>query len=576
MGNDQSKGRLACSGALLFALLGCSGEPAATEPEVMSDYVHVESGRVVDASGGALWLRGVQMGGWEGSGDPRLDQHDERDYERVAAMGMNVVRLILDFPMLENEGAPLGVSEYALSWIDDNVAWAKNHNVYLVLSIWGHPGGSETCGHPFWDDTALQDRFAAVWSVLAERYAQEKGIAGYALVELPEPTQSLEQWEAIAGRLTSVVRAVDPHHMLFVGRAHSIGQSGDAGEDGGVVCAYDLPGAQTFPNLTDDNVLYEFDRQQPWDYVAQLTTQYDVVWTGGPYPNDMHIDVSLAGGCEGTGRATWRHASWDGRPSAESLYLKPDETKWTDKSFSYTVTDERFRFATPTLQSDFNKGTVYFDDIVINEYDQEGNFVREILDLDLEEDGSLYLWEGDSSGCEIDGAGVKGVANEGHRGDASVTITGTDTLANLSNQSLAFLVQLGHTYEVTAWMKGENSSADGLSMVRLDFWDYEGDIGAFDKASLETLFDDFSAWGRSKGVPLNVSTYGTGRPTFDQDLGGLEYVNDFIDIMLERELHFTYYMYHSPDFGIYGNDSGLPDEDFVNQPLVDLLTAKHR
>ena len=61
----------------------------------------------------------------------------------------------------------------------------------------------------------------------------------------------------------------------------------------------------------------------------------------------------------------WLHSSWDSRPSADALALTPEQTAWTQEHFVYTVRDPRFAFAQPVLQSDFNSGTVYFDDVRI-------------------------------------------------------------------------------------------------------------------------------------------------------------------------------------------------------------------
>jgi endoglucanase len=155
-----------------------------------------------------------------------------------------------------------------------------------------------------------------------------------------------------------------------------------------------------------------------------------------------------------------------------------------------------------------------------------------------------------------------------------VTLTGTTTHANLNTESTRFPVTLGHTYEVSGWIKGDDSAPLGASMIRLDFWGAGTSEEGFTKSTLEGYLTDYVAWGNSRGVPLAVSEFGTGRPTFSR--GGLQWVHDMIDIMIENDLHFSYHSYHDDEWGIYANTDGLPDDDTLNRPLVDLFTEKLR
>lgn len=536
---------------LPFITSACGDESAPADSAPDTGFVHVSNGRVVDGRERPLWLRGVNFGDWfYGEPEPPVMDHDGADYARAQAMGMNVVRLFVNHALLEDDDAPGEYKESGFSWIDQNVTWAREHGVRLILYATSVPGGMSTdCGNDaFWETPELQDRFVAMWRALAERYANETVIAGYDLLARPNPNRSLEQWQELAARLTGVVRDVDSNHAMVVQRAVTVG------------CTFDLSAYETFVRMDDSNVVYAFDRMQPWNYVAQGIESSGVP-DYGPYP-----DTSLE---------RWLHASWDSRPGAPELYLPPGDSDWTEEHFYYTVTDPKFVYATVVLQSDRNAGTAYFDDIVVNEYDENGAFVRKARDYDLESHGGWILWKGDANGHEIVAPGVAGTSPDAHRGNASVTITGTTTLANLNTDTTKFDVTLGHTYEVIGWMKGDDSAEAGTSMIRLDFWGSGESEGGFTKATLEGYFTDFVEWGNSRGVPLAVSEFGAGRPTFGEN-GGLVWVNDMIDIMVESDLHFTYHSYHDDDWGIYGNAGGLPDPATVNQPLVDLFTEKLR
>jgi endoglucanase len=96
------------------------------------------------------------------------------------------------------------------------------------------------------------------------------------------------------------------------------------------------------------------------------------------------------------------------------------------------------------------------------------------------------------------------------------------------------------------------------------------------RSSLERDLLAFVEWGQRKGVPLYLAEFATGQPTFQDGKGGLEWVNDMVDLAMESDLHFTYHGYHSDEFGLYFVCDGLPDENSVNQALADLLRSKLR
>jgi endoglucanase len=534
--------------------LGCGPEPRATPPQL----VHTEGDTLVDPSGAPLALEGILFGDMTPAGQP-FESEGGAAYAEVARMGMNHVRLYFDAAMLEDEAVGSYRPE-ALAWLDDNVAQARENGLYLVLALSVPPGGSGfDCGNDaFWDSAEYQDRFVALWQMLAARYADEPVIAGYALFDLPNPNRSLEQWLELANRTTRAIRTVDRGHLLTIGRAIS------------VKCKYDEPASQSFVRVDDANVLYELERMQPWNYVAQLITPaYDpeqvMLPEYGPYPDETRFALDPA-------KSEWLHTPQDTRPSGTQLNLKPDETEWTKKVFYYTVTQPEFAYALPALQADFTAGKAYFDDILIEEVSETG--ARVLKDIDLESSDGWYFWEGLEGGEEVKGTGVVTTEKSAHRGEGSVAISGTTSLANLAGDGAVFLVSVGRTYRVTSWVKGENIARGALARVRLDFGGYSEPLHGFDREMLEGLFTNFRAWGRAQGVPMAVSLFGAARPAFEDGRGGVAWVSDMIDIMREQQLGWTYSGYRDRDFGIYTNRRGEPDPETVNQPLVDLLTEK--
>ena len=109
--------------------------PAAT-PSPPSQLLRVRGADIVDGKGKPVMLRGVAFGN-EVWGNVRLPRrhHDEADFARVAAMGMNTVRFYMNYRTFESDAAPGTYLADGWQWLDDNIAWAKKHGVYLVLNM---------------------------------------------------------------------------------------------------------------------------------------------------------------------------------------------------------------------------------------------------------------------------------------------------------------------------------------------------------------------------------------------------------------------------------------------------------
>ena len=69
--------------------------------------LHVRGAEIVDGKGRPVLLRGVAFGNevWTNVRLPRR-HHDEADYQRVAAMGMNAVRFYMNYRTFEADAAP--------------------------------------------------------------------------------------------------------------------------------------------------------------------------------------------------------------------------------------------------------------------------------------------------------------------------------------------------------------------------------------------------------------------------------------------------------------------------------------
>src|SRR5687767_9317069 len=80
---------------------------------------------IVNAKGEEVWLKGVSFGNEVWSDNPLpVNHHTEKDFGRVASMGMNVVRFYLNYKTLEDDQKPYTYKKEGWDWIDKNIAWA--------------------------------------------------------------------------------------------------------------------------------------------------------------------------------------------------------------------------------------------------------------------------------------------------------------------------------------------------------------------------------------------------------------------------------------------------------------------
>jgi endoglucanase len=527
--------------------------PAAAGSAVApTGFIRQQGDKLVDGQGKPMTFKGVAFGNevWNSDPNPFNSDHSGIDFLRVKEMGMNSVRFYLNYKWFEDDSKPYEYKAIGWQWLDQNISWAKQNGLSLVLNMHFPQGGYQSGGQgdALWNNPANQQRLTALWTTIADRYRNETTIGGYGLLNEPIVTQNKQQWQSLAQNIANSIRGVDRNHLLFVeGIIGSKTATGTVDDRGGA--------DQKMIKINDSNTAYEFHNYDPFQYTYQ-----GLSWAspgdGGKYPDYSRI--------ENDPQLTWYTATFD------NPKLGSGTTPWQYfEGVKYKITDPKIKFGIPALVAANVRGTVSYDDIVIREYDPAGKLTNTIPAPNPASISGWSLWSSD-------GSGTQGTTTAGRTDRSALTMTGTTGDANSSNFGSGIVTKPGYSYQISGWMKGDNVAANGTAQLRLDFQTANQPIQVRDKTFLEKQLKSYLDWGKKNQAPMYMGEFGTNTNTFKNNKGGAEWTKDMIDISLANNLSFNYHAYHGDDFGIYYGSGNIIDPTKVNLPLKQLLTTKLR
>ena len=270
--------------AMLTLLAGCSGNdnsspasqdtmdslPSVAELVALRPLSVSEDLRIVDDLDREVLLRGVNLNSfgeyWQGDPNhPPTIAVDMQDWHEMAARGISVVRLVVNWSKLEPQRG--AISQAYLDEIDEAVSIAAAHGIYTVIDMhqdafsafiftedadecpsgtqpgkgWdGAPqwatltDGLSTCitgernsapaviaaWNHFYDNTdGIADRFVAVWGAIAKRFAGRSEVAGYDLLNEPEVSRPATELQPLFEGIFA--RTIDTIRRAQAGQQHS-------------------------------------------------------------------------------------------------------------------------------------------------------------------------------------------------------------------------------------------------------------------------------------------------------------------------------------------------------------------
>ena len=152
----------------------------------------------------------------------------ERDFQMIRSFGFNVVRLPIDYRLLQSDEAPYAIKEDGFKWLDRAVSMAESSGIYIILDLHSAPGGQslDQCTgqagqNHLWNNPVNQKREVDIWRAIATRYRNRSAVAAYDIMNEPYADHHMD----VRGELKTIMRDCytairetgDQHVMFFPG-----------------------------------------------------------------------------------------------------------------------------------------------------------------------------------------------------------------------------------------------------------------------------------------------------------------------------------------------------------------------
>jgi endoglucanase len=238
----------------IFLLSGCSEAPQDKKGPADENWLKVSGNQIVNTKGDTIYLRGFGLGGMLHmenfiDGYPANEQamrdglmkvlgekkynlyfdtfyksyFTEPDAEYIHSLGLNLVRIPINYHLFEDDMNPGVIKEEAFAYLDTVIALCARNQIYTVIDLHALPGAQNQHWHSdnpthkamFWLHKDFQDRALHLWEVIAERYKNEPWVAGYDLINEPADPSG-EKVFPYYKRLREAILKVDPKHILFL------------------------------------------------------------------------------------------------------------------------------------------------------------------------------------------------------------------------------------------------------------------------------------------------------------------------------------------------------------------------
>ncbi|MCA9405492.1 MAG: glycoside hydrolase family 5 protein [Candidatus Omnitrophica bacterium] len=218
----------------------------------MNNFLKTRGTEIIGTNGKPIILKGVNVGGWlmmeayimcapnfpehlfkqrfqKTLGTAALKDFEklfrenfitEKDFANIARQGFNCVRVPFNCRLVEDR--PYHYAKSGLERLDTVLSWARKYKIYVILDLHAAIGAQNHDWHgdsageaKLWTTGSYQKRTLALWKLLANRYKDERWLAGYDLLNesVLDNTKLLNRFYK---QVIKTIRSVDRNHILFI------------------------------------------------------------------------------------------------------------------------------------------------------------------------------------------------------------------------------------------------------------------------------------------------------------------------------------------------------------------------
>ena len=147
----------------------------------------------------------------------------EPDAEYIHSLGLNLVRIPINYHQFEDDMNPRVIKEGAFEYLDRIIELCAKYQIYTIIDLHALPGFQNQHWHSdnpthvalFWKHKDFQDRVLNLWKVIAKRYKDQSWVAGYDLINEPADPTGKKVFPYYK-RLYDAIRKVDQNHIIFL------------------------------------------------------------------------------------------------------------------------------------------------------------------------------------------------------------------------------------------------------------------------------------------------------------------------------------------------------------------------
>jgi aryl-phospho-beta-D-glucosidase BglC (GH1 family) len=213
---------------VIFLLSACSEKTENKKSLTNENWLRVSGNQIVSQKGDTVYLRGFGLGGMlhmenfidgypsneetmrEGLlkvlGEKKYNlffdtflksYFTEPDAEYIHSLGLNLVRIPINYHLFEDDMNPRVIKEGAFEYLDKVIELCAKNKIYTIIDLHALPGSQNQHWHSdnpthkalFWQHKDFQDRALILWEAIAQRYKDQPWVAGDDVINEPaEPT----------------------------------------------------------------------------------------------------------------------------------------------------------------------------------------------------------------------------------------------------------------------------------------------------------------------------------------------------------------------------------------------------